>query len=365
MKRSILLFLCLIALLSGSACSIQIEQEGPPTQTASEPANGVGNIPVTWGNLNLTGRLIYVATHFKRNNNAKGGLSIDVKSLDLATGNVTTIFETPLGGWIDSMAVAPDLKNLIISYAPSSDPPLGGKKALYIMPLDGSQPPQLLFTPPSDKDQYYQPDWSPDGKYIYFTHVNNPSSSATYEVMRFTYPNGKLEGVANQAYWPRLSRDGFQIVYVSIESASGPNGLFIANADGTDARPVPLLGSGWINSIIDAPLFLPDGQTILFSGPIPLQGSAPSWIEKLLGTTVAYAHGSIPSDWWSVPLTGGEPIRLTHIYSPGLFASLSPDLRYIASYSASGIFVMNPAGGDLTQVVNFTGGILGTVSWIP
>jgi Tol biopolymer transport system component len=240
------------------------------------------------------------------------------------------------------------------------------------MPLDGSQPPKLLFTPPSDKDQYYQPDWSPDGKYIYFTHANSKSSPTTYEVMRFTYPNGKLEQVANQAHWSRLAGDGSHIVYVSIKSTSGPDRLFIANADGTDARPVPLLGSGWINSItdvpnsiIDAPLFLPEGQTILFSGAILRQGSAPNWIEKLLGTTVAYAHGSIPSDWWSVPLTGGEPIRLTQVNSPGLFASLSPDLRYIASYSTSGIFVMNPEGGNLTQVVNFTGGIVGTVSWIP
>jgi len=112
-------------------------------------------------------------------------------------------------------------------------------------------------------------------------------------------------------------------------------------------------------------LFLPDGETILFSGPIATQASSLTWIEKLMRVTSAHAHGSIPSDWWSVPLAGGEPKRLTHIYSPGLFASLSPDLRYIASYSASGIFVMDPEGGHLTQIVNYTGGILGTVSWIP
>jgi Tol biopolymer transport system component len=362
-KHSIILLLGISVLLSGLACSIQISQDVPPTQLTSEPANGGENIPVTWGSLNLTGRLIYVATHFQRNDNGKGGLMIDVKSLDLATGIITTIFATQPGGWIDSMAVAPSLKDLIISYSP--DPSSGGKEALYILPLDGSQPPQLLLAPLSAKDQYYQPDWSPDGKYIYFTHINYQSSSATYEVLRFTYPDGKPEKVADQAYWPRLSRDGSQLAYVSIESPNGPNGLFIANADGTETRPVPLLGSGWMNSFIDAPLFLPDGETILFSGPIPPQGSAPTWIEKIMGITVAHAHGSIPSDWWSVPLTGGEPKRLTHIYSPGLFASLSPDLKYIASYSASGIFVMNPEGGDLTQIVKYTGGILGTVSWIP
>jgi Tol biopolymer transport system component len=365
MKRSVSLFVCISAVVSSAACSIQINQAIQPTQTASAPADEAANIPITWGNLNLTGRLVYVATHFQRNNSAKGGLAIEVKSLDLVTGNVTTIFETPLGGWIDSVAVAPDLKNLIISYAAPSDLPSGGREELYTIPLDGSQTPQRLFSPASETDQYYQPDWSPDGKYIYFTHINYGSSSVTYEIMRFIYPNGKLEPVADQAYWPRLSGDGSHVAYVSIESVSEPNGLYIANADGTDARAVPLLGSGWIDNFVDAPLFLPDGQTILFSGPIPLQSSAPTWIEKIMGISVAYAHGSIPSDWWSVPLAGGEPQRLTHVYSPGLFASLSPDSKYIASYSASGIFVMDPDGGNLTQIVDYTGGILGTVSWIP
>jgi len=68
-----------------------------------------------------------------------------------------------------------------------------------------------------------------------------------------------MEPVVNHASWPRLSKDGSQLVFVSTESANGPN------ADGTDARSVSLLGSNWMNSIIDAPLFLPDGQTILFS----------------------------------------------------------------------------------------------------
>jgi hypothetical protein len=87
-------------------------------------------------------------------------------------------------------------------------------------------------------------------------------------------------------------------------------------------------------------------------------------MDRLFGVTVAHAHGYIPSDWWSVPLSGGEPARLTRVYSPGLFASLSPDSRVIASYSASGIFVMDLQGGALTQIVNYTGGIAGGVVWI-
>ena len=187
MKQSLCFFLCICALILNSACSIQINQQSSSTQNASQPSDEAANIPVTWGTLNLSGRLIYGVADFK-GGNAKGGLRVALRSLDLVSGYVTTIFETEVGGWIRSVGVAPDLKNLIISYSPSPDSPFGGKEELYSMPLDGSQSPQLLFTPPSDQDQYLQPVWSPDGKYIYFTHLNYQSSSAAYEVMRLAYP---------------------------------------------------------------------------------------------------------------------------------------------------------------------------------
>ena len=180
------------------------------------------------------------------------------------------------------------------------------------------------------------------------------------------HPNGTPEHLMDRAYWPRVSADGTKLVYVSFDSATGPNQLFIANADGTNTSLIPLRSVAWANSIIDTPMLLPDGQTILFSGPtFQQQSSVPTWIEKLLGITVASAHGAIPSDWFSVPLSGSQPIQLTHIQSLSLFASLSPDMKYIASYSVDGIFVMDLNGGSLTKVVNYTGGTSGTVDWIP
>jgi len=119
-----------------------------------------------------------------------------------------------------------------------------------------------------------------------------------------------------------------------------------------------------VRPIMDAPIFSPDGQSIIFSALSPQQSSAPTWIEKLLGIQVAQAH-SVPSDWWSVPLSGGAATQLTRIRAAGLFASISPDKRYIASYSAGGLFVMNPDGTNLTMLIPDTGGIIGTVSWMP
>src|SRR6185503_19872359 len=47
-------------------------------------------IPVTWRALNLSGKLIYTSANFQSQS-----ILIDIRSLDLTTGVVTTIFQTP------------------------------------------------------------------------------------------------------------------------------------------------------------------------------------------------------------------------------------------------------------------------------
>ena len=112
-----------------------------------------------------------------------------------------------------------------------------------------------------------------------------------------------------------------------------------------------------------APLFLPDGRTILFSAPAPALSSAPDWMDRLVGAQAASAHNVIP-EWWSAPISGGRPTQLTHIQAPGLYGSISPDGRQVASFSGNGIFVMQPDGSGLSMIVKDVGGIAGTVDWI-
>ncbi len=229
--------------------------------------------------------------------------------------------------------------------------------------MDGSGSPELLIIPPTDQDQFSQPIWSPDGKYVYFAHINY-QSMATYEIMRMVYPDGSLEKVVDHAYWPRLSEDGTRLLYVSLDPQSGMNLLFFANADGTDAHQVPINGLP-VPSVIDSPMFSPDNQSIIFSSPVGLKASVPNWLDQLLGVTVAHADGSLPSDWWSVSASGGTAIQLTYVQSLALFGAFSPDKKHIASYSTDGIFVMKPDGSEVTMVVDDVGGIPGTVNWIP
>jgi WD40-like Beta Propeller Repeat len=137
----------------------------------------------------------------------------------------------------------------------------------------------------------------------------------------------------------------------------------VASADGTNPHEVILRGPR-VPAIIDAPIFSPDGQSILFSAPPPANADQPNWLDKLFGIQLAAAH-SIPSEWWSVPYGGGIPLQLTHIQSPGLFAAVSPDRQFIASYSGFGLFVMKPDGTGVASLIPDLGGLAGTVNWLP
>jgi Tol biopolymer transport system component len=176
------------------------------------------------------------------------------------------------------------------------------------------------------------------------------------------YPGGQPEKIAEPAFWPRISSDSTKLVFVSIDPISGRNDLYVANADGTDPQKIAFSGAS-IPEVIDAPIFSPDGQSILFSAPPPTQAYQPNWFEKLLGIQVAKAH-NVPSDWWSVPVTGGAPTQLTNIQTINLFASISPDKKHIVSASGEGLFVMDLDGSNLTRLISDPE-VHGTVNWIP
>jgi len=353
-----------------ASCSIDISR--PPVSSSPVPTETISAassssrlpttpVPVSWDHLNLTGKLIYLSS--ARGNNTVTGT---VQMLDLATGEVAVLLSIP-DAWVFYATISPDAKWLVMSYIPPTPAGSVPNRILYIMPLDGTAPPRPLFTPPTANDRYIQAEWSPDGKYIYFVHYNTENQPAGqidpyYDILRMSYPDGKPEKIADSAFWPRLSPDATKLAYIYVEPGSGKNELFVANADGSNARQVALSGPA-SQEIIDAPVFSPDGESILFSVPGPTQSYQPGWFEQLSGLQVAQAH-SVPSDWWSVRITGGPPTQLTQIRTINLFASISPDQQHIASVSGEGLFVMDLDGARLTRLVSDPE-VHGTVSWIP
>ncbi len=360
MNRKIVLSNLFLAAILLFGCSANVEQSPVSTSPNAGPDK---QIPITWADLNLTGRLLFINYDSSDFSSAPG-----IQSLDLATGTISTLFQTESGGWIYYISASPDGKTLVISHIPPSDGTTAVAQALYTMPTDGSASPQLLVAPPTVSDQYIQVEWSPDGRYIYYVHVNQKLAlepnqlSPVYTLYRISYPDGAEEKVADNAFWPRLSADSSTIVYIHSDPFQPKNLLYVANADGGDAHEV-VLSDSWYPEIKDAPILLPDGKTILFSAPVASATSDASLLDKLMGVTIAKAH-SVPSDWWSVSTDGGLPERLTQILTVNLYASLSPDKTRVASLSGSGIFVMNFDGSDLRQIIT-NDGLFGSIAWIP
>jgi len=371
---------CLVIVFLLIGCTVQLNQPSAATPTSlavTIPAAGSTGaasggsassttIPMSWSSLKLTGKLIFIAT-------VSDGTNIynDIQSLDLTTGKIKTVFQSVPDGWIDSAVVSPNHSQIVMGYSTpamqvgANTTPLG----LFSIPMDGSRPPEQVIPLPLKDDQFIEPVWSPDGKYLYYVLANygvppeEPNQHyPIFQIFRMVFPDGQPEKLLDKAYWPRLSADGTRLLYVSENPDDGTNKLFVANSDGSNSRQITFSGA-LQPTIMDAPMLLPDGKTILFSSPTPVRSSL-SWIEQLFGVIDASAH-NLASDWFTVPLAGGTATQLTQVQAAGLYAAMSPDNQTIASYSGDGVFVMKPDGTNLTMIIGNLGGNPGTMNWIP
>lgn len=343
-----------ILLLGLTACSGVGEDDAPAT--SSSLASAPDGTP-TWSYLNLQGQLIYTIVPENQ---------MILVQLDLASGQKTTLFQPPPNGWLHGFALAPDRRQIALAYAPptAEGGALAGHSGLFLIPAAGSDAPESLLISDKLDEAYFTPAWSPDGHYLYYAHYRRISTDsgpqAKYDLERRRYPDGEAELLLENGLWPDLSPDGAQLAYITFDPLTADNHLFLAEADGVNPRPVIPDASF---PAVDAHFFTPDGSALIFSAVSAT--SAPSgltWLDRLLGVRAAAAH-SVPSDWWRIPVAGGQPEQLTNVLDVGLNGAYAPDGQHIAFIAASGVYVMNPDGSGLTKL---SGEIAaGGITWIP
>ena len=341
-------------------------QPGDPTLTpTSSPtptsAFGFSTVPSTEFDLqvlpnmpeNLQGRMLFLIT-------LDDGLQA-FGAFDLNTREVSTLFIAPPKAWLLAQSYSLHSNEILLSYAP---PPAEGKVSygytdLYLLKPDGSLTPVLQRA--DDIEAYFGAFFSPAGDMIYYSHFladSTAQSGFRYHVNRFGYPGGSPEVVVEDAFWERLSPDGSKLAYVTFDGREFDE-LFVANADGSD--PVRVLDPDEFPTV-DAPFFSPDNQFLYFSA-VSESTTPLTWWEKLIGVRIAFAH-AVPSDFWQVSLTDGTVKQITHLQDQGMYGTFSPDGTLIAFTSSTGLYVMNPDGNDLVQVIE-SNSLYGTLDWIP
>ena len=281
--------------------------------------------------------------------------------IDLASGEETNLFTAAKDAWLSEVAASPDGERLLLAYAPQPEQNQAqiGFTSLYVMLADGSGEPELLLPKEDPSESFFNISWPLD-EYVYYAHFA-PSvddlGAVTYgsRVERVHLPAAEVEVLAEDAAWPRLSSDGSRLAYVT-----GGGDLVISAANG--ASPEVRVGSE-LYTAVDAPLFSVDGDQLYFSA-VELEPKASlSPLDKLLGVKIAQAH-SVPSDWWRVPVEGGqEPEQLTTIDKVGLYGDFDASGRHLYFVAADGVYVMGSAGEALTQLLTIP--TVPTIDWAP
>ena len=313
-----------------------------------------GDTAVSPETTNTTGSLFYILQEPRRQ---------ALMRYDFAGGSSQTLFEVPENGWLSHIAASPDGSQIALTYAPSpgENEIQFGYSSLYLLLADGRSQPRLLVERTAEQEVFFNPTWSPDGQQLYFSHVSPLDEEAfTFNTTleRLNLASGELTTVAENGIWPRVSPNGRSLAYVHIDQDSLAAELVLAERDGSS--PIVLVPRDRFMTL-DAPFFSADGQWLYFSAVAAQTGSA-NWWERLLGIEVVSAP-NLTSRWWRLPVTGGEPAPVTEEARVGQYGALSPDGRSIAFSSQSGIFLMQPDGSELRQLLDLSAA--DSLSWTP
>jgi TolB protein len=280
----------------------------------------------------------------------------DLVLIDAATGKTTSIFTYGQAEAVSAAAWSPDHRSIVIAFYHRHAGEKASSGELYLIDPDGSNL-RPLVERARPGDVMDTPVWAPDGQSIYFSAAGLEQGRPFQRIQRATL-GGQLTTVVENALGPDLSPDGRSLAF--LQDQRGDLGLSVM--DLTTGAPTSIIAPGKY-PMLEGPRFSPDGQKIavaIMNSPLADAGRGGPFGWLLPRT--AYAHGN-PWDIWTVPVTGGDPTRLTNVNADDPYPAWSPDGQFLAYWSITGLSVFPATGGGVAQVT--TEGGYGSVGWIP
>ncbi|MCC7106683.1 MAG: PD40 domain-containing protein [Chloroflexi bacterium] len=280
----------------------------------------------------------------------------DLVTIDVAAGKSTSIFTYGQAEAVSAAAWSPDHRSIVIAFYHRHAGENASSGELYLIDPDGSNLRPLVGRA-RPGDVMDTPVWAPDGQSIYFSAAGLEQSRPFQRIQRATL-NGQLTTLVEGALGPDISPDGRYLTF--LQDQRGDLGLSVMDLTTGAARSIVAPGT---YPMLAGPRFSPDGQKIavaIMNSPLASpSGDGPfGWLLP----SAAYAHGN-PWDIWTVPVSGGEPTRLTNVNADDPYPIWSPDGQFLAYWSITGLSVFPVTGGGVAQVT--TEGGYGSGGWIP
>ncbi|MGB0385273.1 MAG: hypothetical protein ACPGWR_10655 [Ardenticatenaceae bacterium] len=299
---------------------------------------------------------------------------------DLATEEVTTLFDVPENGWIYQIDVSQDGRQLAMAY---SAPPTShesqadetqadqnqahgrqpyDRSGIYLLSLDDPAADPVLLLGNREANEYvFNPIWSPDSQSIYYVsyHLLSTASDdtpttpqdSTLDVALYRYDLQSAENtfIAQDAVWPRLSPNGERLAYIQVDPITTERGIHVVDTNSLSVTQVVPINEFFD---VDTPHFSADGQWLYFSAAPHSTKVSRTWWERLLDVKVAEAHTdhNVPSDWWRVPAEGGEPEKITSTPRLITYGEFNESGKRLFFATNMGVYTMDATGDTVEQL---------------